>query len=218
MILGHCIIVSGHPQAHYPDGNDLELIASSGASVAHCPTSLGRRGMHLYHLSGYIEKGINVGLGTDIYPMDMLKEMRAAALICKVVAESPNKGTAREVFNAATLGGAKALGREDIGRLAVGAKADLAIVNQNALHYGVVHDPIRSLVDCGVAGDVETVIVDGKVVVVDGVVPGLSHHDLLRKAQKLSDVSAEKFAELSWDDKTVDEAFANAYPWVESLR
>jgi cytosine/adenosine deaminase-related metal-dependent hydrolase len=115
--LGHCIMVSGHPQAHYPDGHDLDLIATAHANVAHCPVSLGRRGMHLHHLSGYLGHGINVGLGTDIHPFDLIREMRAAGLICKVAAESPNAGTAREAFNAATLGGATALGRQDLGRL-----------------------------------------------------------------------------------------------------
>ena len=66
--LGHCIMVSGHPQAHYPDGHDLERMAAAHANVAHCPVSLARRGMHLHHLSGYLARGINVGLGTDIHP------------------------------------------------------------------------------------------------------------------------------------------------------
>lgn len=112
--LDHCIMVSGHPQAHYPDGQDLDLIASAKANVAHCPLSLGRRGMHLHHLSDYLARGINVGLGTDIHPFDLIREMREAGLICKVTAASPNRGTAREVFNAATLGGATALGRDDL--------------------------------------------------------------------------------------------------------
>ena len=64
--------------------------------------------MHLHHLSGYLARGINVGLGTDIHPFDLIREMRAAGLICKVAAESPN---------AATLSGATALGRQDLGRL-----------------------------------------------------------------------------------------------------
>src|SRR5262249_17798744 len=140
----------------------------SSASPQHTPMwPIARcrwRGMHLHHLSGYLARGINVGLGTDIHPFDLIREMRDAGLLCKVAAASPNAGTAREAFQAATLGGALALGRDDLGRLCPGAKADLVIVNQCALHYGAVCDPIRSLVDCGVASDVETVIVDGQVV------------------------------------------------------
>jgi 5-methylthioadenosine/S-adenosylhomocysteine deaminase len=216
--LGHCIMVSGHPQAHYPDGHDLDLIAAARANVAHCPVSLGRRGMHLHHLSSYLARGINVGLGTDIYPFDLMREMRDAGLICKVVAESPNTGTAREVFNAATLGGATALGRQDLGRLWPGAKADLVIVNQRALHYGVVCDPIRSLVDCGVASDVETVIVDGQVVMENRQVPGAPHLDeLLRRAQQYAEAYWAFYPQLDWNGRPVEETFPNAFPWVNTL-
>jgi 5-methylthioadenosine/S-adenosylhomocysteine deaminase len=214
--LGHCIMVSGHPQAHYPDGRDLDLIAAAKANVAHCPVSLGRRGMHLHHLSGYLARGINVGLGTDIHPFDLIREMRDAGLICKVAAESPNRGTAREVFNAATLGGATALGRDDLGRLAPGAKADVVIVNQQALHYGVIVDPIRSLVDCGVASDVETVIVDGQIVMENRQIPGApALETLLARAQQFAEAYWSHYAELDWQGRPADEVFPNAFPWAE---
>jgi 5-methylthioadenosine/S-adenosylhomocysteine deaminase len=216
--LGHCIMVSGHPQAHYPDGHDLDLIAAAQTNVAHCAVSLGRRGMHLHHLSRYREWGINVGLGTDIHPFDLIREMRDAGLICKVAAETPSAGTAREVFNAATLGGATALGRGDLGRLCPGAKADLVIVNQQALHYGVVCDPIRSLVDCGVAGDVETVIVDGHIIMEHRQIPGApALHDLLAQAQHYANAYWASYPQLDWHGRTAEQAFPNAFAWVEDL-
>ncbi len=216
--LGHCIMVSGHPQAHYPDGHDLDLIATARANVAHCAVSLGRRGMHLHHLSSYLARGINVGLGTDIHPFDLIREMRDAGLICKVAAESPNAGTAREVFNAATLGGARALGREDLGRVCSGAKADLVVVNQRALHYGVVCDPIRSLVDCGVASDVETVIVDGNIIMENRQVPTAPPLDeLLTWAQQYADAYWAFYPQLDWNGRTVEQAFPNAFPWADGL-
>jgi 5-methylthioadenosine/S-adenosylhomocysteine deaminase len=215
--LGHCIMVSGHPQAHYPDGNDLTRIATARANVAHCPVSLARRGMHLHHLSGYLRRGINVGLGTDIHPFDLIREMRDAGLICKVAAESPQAGTAREAFNAATLGGATALGRDDLGRLYPGAKADLVLVQQRALHYGVVYDPIRSLVDCGVASDVQTVIVDGQIVMDHRHIPAAPALDaLLARAQQFAEAYWSAYPQLSWDGRTTAETFPNAFPWVES--
>lgn len=216
--LGHCIMVSGHPQAHYPDGNDLDLIASARANVAHCPVSLGRRGMHLHTLSDYLKRGINVGLGTDIHPFDLIREMRDAGLICKVSAESPRAGTAHEVFNAATLGGATALGRDDLGRLRPGAKADLVIVNQRALHYGVICDPIRSLVDCGVASDVETVIVDGQPIMENRQVaaaPAIA--ELLQHAQHYAEAYWDNYAQLDWAQRPAAEAFPNAFAWADSL-
>jgi cytosine/adenosine deaminase-related metal-dependent hydrolase len=217
-ILGHCIMVSGHPQAHYPDGRDLERIASAQAHVAHCPVSLARRGMHLHHLAGSLGRGINVGLGTDIHPFDLIREMRDAGLICKVAAESPNTGTARDVFLAATLGGARALGRLDLGRLCAGAKADLVVVNQQALHYGVVRDPIRSLVDCGVASDVETVIIDGQLVMAQRQIPQAPPlHDLLAQAQTYAEAYWAAYPQLDWNGHSAAEAFPNAFAWSESL-
>lgn len=214
--LGHCIMVSGHPQAHYPDGNDLTRIAAARANVAHCPVSLARRGMHLHHLSGYLARGINVGLGTDIYPFDLIREMRDAGLICKVAAESPQAGTAREAFNAATLGGATALGRDDLGRLCPGAQADLVIVNQRALHYGAVYDPIRSLVDCGVASDVDTVIVAGRVIMENRHIPAAPALDtLLARAQQYAEAYWAAYAQLSWDGRGAAETFPHAFPWLE---
>jgi cytosine/adenosine deaminase-related metal-dependent hydrolase len=142
--------------------------------------------------------------------------MRDAGLLCKVAAESPNAGTACEAFRAATLGGATALGRPDLGRLCPGAKADLVIVNQRALHYGAVCDPIRSLVDCGVASDVETVIVDGQVVMDNCHIPAAPALDaLLARAQQFAEAYWARYPQLSWDGRTAAETFPNAFPWVE---
>ena len=121
-------------------------MAERGATVAHCPVVYARRNRILGSFARYRELGINVGLGTDTFPQDMIEEMRWAALGCKWIDRDANRGTARDVFNAATLGGARALGRSDIGRLAPGAKADIIIVDLHRLHSGPVDDPIKTLV------------------------------------------------------------------------
>ena len=117
-------------------------------------------GLALESLERYRARGINVALGTDTYPQDMVSEMRLAGLMCRKADESFRVGRPRDVFDAATLGGAKLLGRDDLGRLAPGAKADIIVVDLAQTHYGAVHDPIKSLVECGSGRDVETVIVD----------------------------------------------------------
>jgi cytosine/adenosine deaminase-related metal-dependent hydrolase len=144
--------------------------------------------------------------------------MRDAGLLGKVAAESPTAGTARQVFNAATLGGAAALGRDDLGRLCPGAKADMVLVNQQALHYGVVRDPIRSLVDCGVASDVETVIVDGKIVMDKRHIPGAPPlAELLQQAQQYAEAYWDSYAQLDWNGRSAAQAFPNAFPWADAL-
>src|SRR5204862_8228674 len=94
--------------------------------------------------------------------------------------------TGAQVFEAATIGGARALGRDDLGRLAPGAKADIVIIDLeggDSLRYGPVRDPIKSLVECGIGDDVETVIVDGIVRMEARKSPGVDVAALRRSAQ-----------------------------------
>ena len=76
--------------------------ADSGATVAHCPTVFSRRGITLRTVGGYVEKGVNLGIGTDTYPHNMLEEMRTAAVAARVIGESVADLGYVDVFNAAT--------------------------------------------------------------------------------------------------------------------
>jgi cytosine/adenosine deaminase-related metal-dependent hydrolase len=141
-ILGHCILTSAHSLARLPEGDDLERIARAGSPVAHCPLVFARRGNLLESFDRYRAAGITVGIGTDTYPRDMLSEMRLAAFMAKVAERSFAAGQARDVFNAATLGGCRVLAREDLGRLAPGARADILLINLDHLGGPVYADPI----------------------------------------------------------------------------
>ena len=183
-ILTHLIYTTLHPASGYPvgDASDLRIVAARGSTVAHCPVVYARRNRILGSLARYRELGINVGLGTDTFPQDMIEEMRWAALGGKWIDRDANRATARDVFTAATLGGAQALGRSDIGRLAPGAKADIIIVDLHRLHSGPVDDPIKTLVYAASGSDVETVIVDGLTVLAGGKAPGVDEDALRQKA------------------------------------
>lgn len=183
-ILTHVIYTSNHPQSGFPVGDktDLQILADRGVHVAHCPVVYARRDRILGSFARYRELGINVPLGTDTFPQDMIEEMRWAALGCKWIDRDANRGTAREVFNAATIDGANALGRDDIGRLAPGAKADLIIVDFTRQHIGPVADPIKTLVYAANGTDVETVFVDGNLVVENGMVRGVDEGELQQTA------------------------------------
>lgn len=183
-ILTHLIYTTDHPASGFPrgDASDLVIVADRGVTVAHCPVVYARRNRMLNSLARYRELGINVGLGTDTYPQDMIEEMRWGALGCKWQDRDASKGTAADVFDAATVHGAKALGRDDVGRLAAGAKADIVIVDFTRQHIGPVDDPIKSLVYAANGTDVETVIVDGRVVIENGVAPGVDEAALIRDA------------------------------------
>jgi 5-methylthioadenosine/S-adenosylhomocysteine deaminase len=127
-------------------------------------------------------------------------QMRTASYFGKVMSNNLLAATAAEVFSAATLGGARALGRDDLGRLAPGAKADIVIVDltgNGTLRYGPVRDPIKSLVECGIGDDVETVVIDGAVRMRDRVIPGVDMAALRREAQEAGEDVWARFQE--WD-------------------
>src|SRR6185369_17239454 len=172
-ILGHCLMTTSHRLAALPAGRDLEILALRQASVAHCPLVFARRGNALESFAKYRRAGVNVGLGTDTYPRDLISEMRWASNLCKIVERDFTVATAADVFSAVTLGGARALRRDDLGRLAPGAKADIVLIDMRSFRMGPYRDPIKALVQCGTSDDVDQVIVDGRSVVEDGHVVGL---------------------------------------------
>ncbi|MEM7133981.1 MAG: chlorohydrolase family protein [Chloroflexota bacterium] len=212
-ILTHVIYTTNHPQSGYPHGDktDLQLLAEHGTHVAHCPVVYARRDRILGSFARYREMDINVPLGTDTFPQDMIEEMRWAALGCKWIARDANRGTARDVFNAATIDGAKALGRDDIGRLAPGAKADLIIVDFTRQHIGPVADPIKTLVHAASGTDVETVFIDGKMVVENGAVPGVDEKLLIAQATEAHLWQRDQFVAHHPLGKSQDELFPTAY-------
>jgi cytosine/adenosine deaminase-related metal-dependent hydrolase len=214
-IVGHCIISTAHHLAALPAGRDLEILAQTGASVAHCPLVFARRGNALESFAKYRRAGINVGLGTDTYPRDLISEMRWASNLCKIVERDFTLATAADVFSAVTLGGARALRREDLGRLAPGAKADIVLIDMQSFRMGPYRDPIKALVQCGTADDVDRVIVDGKTVVEGGHVVGLDETALLAQAQAEADRLWSTVPEWHWQGLTADQLSPQSFPPLE---
>jgi cytosine/adenosine deaminase-related metal-dependent hydrolase len=167
-ILGHGIFLDDHPSTKWHTKTDLSRLAETGTTVAHCPTVFARRGIALRDLGRYMRAGVNMGLGTDTYPHNFLDEMRLAAYLARTQGESPRALSSTELFQAATVGGAKALQRDDIGRLAAGCRADLVLVDVTHPMMRPARDPVRSLIYA--AGDraIRAVYVDGQCVVQDG--------------------------------------------------
>ncbi|MEE8293172.1 MAG: amidohydrolase family protein [Kiloniellales bacterium] len=166
-IVAHAIFIDEHSWITWGGQQDLALLAGSGVTVAHCPTVFVRHGMLLEHFARYRAAGINLGLGTDTYPHNMLEELRMAALLARIPQRNVAGAGVAEVFEAATLGGARALGRADIGRLTPGAKADLVLADLTHPAMQPLRDPLRSLVHMAAERAVSEVYVDG-VRVVDG--------------------------------------------------
>lgn len=211
-IIGHCMISTAHHLAALPAGHDLEILARTGTTVAHCPLVFARRGNALESFHRFRAAGVNVGLGTDTYPRDLVSEMRWASLLCKVVEHDFTLATAGDALTAATLGGARALRRDDLGRLAPGAKADIVVVDLGKLRIGPYRDPIKALVNCAVMDDVARVFVDGRSVVERGRVVGVDEEKLLADAQAEAERLWKTVPEWHWEKLTADELSPLAFP------
>jgi len=203
--LSHCIFISGHSWLAYPYGDDLKIIADSGASVCYSPLKYLKLGILMESFDRYLKAGINMGIGTDTFPKDIISDMRYAALASRVAEKSFMAGHPRDVFNAATLGGAKMLGRNDLGRLARGAKADITIINLRDIAFGAVRDPIRSLMETAASRDVRTVIVDGETLVDNGKYLRLNEEELLAQVQTKGDEVWDSVPKWHWTGKSIDE-------------
>jgi cytosine/adenosine deaminase-related metal-dependent hydrolase len=214
LMIGHANLPA-EQYSFFSGGHDVELMGSRGVSITHCPINIVRRARTLDSWKRYRDAGINIAMGSDTYPRDMIMNMRVASHMGKVTSQDLSAASAAEVFTAATLGSAKALGREDLGRLAPGAKADLAIIDlsgRGSLRYGPVWDPIKSLVECGFGDDVETVLVDGEVVMEDRVIPGIDFDALSAQAQAAAEESWSRIQE--WDPlgRTAEEISPLSFP------
>jgi len=163
LVLGHALFLDSHSATTWFESEDLQRIAESGATVAHCPVVFARRGFALESFDRYRRAGVRMGIGTDAYPQDVLQEMRAGSLLAKVAERSFAAGHPRDLLYAATIGGADALGRPDLGRLAPGCAADVVVADFRRPSIGPVRDPVRALVHETTAAELEYVIVAGRV-------------------------------------------------------
>jgi 5-methylthioadenosine/S-adenosylhomocysteine deaminase len=215
-IIGHGIFLDHHPWLHWPTRGDLPLLRDTGATVAHCPTVFMRRGIAMNTFGAYARQGVNLGLGTDTYPHNFLEEMRSAFTISRAVAGTVENVTTLDIFNAATLGGARALLREDIGRLKVGAKADLVLVDIKHPSMMPMREPLRSLLYVAADRAVRDVYVDGKHVVADGRAVNVDYaaaSEALEEAQKRS---MREVPRLDWAGRSADQLAPMVLPIVGS--
>lgn len=213
-VIGHGIFLDDHPSTPWHTERDLDILADTGTTVAHCPTVFARRGITMKDFGRYHRRGVNLGVGTDTYPHNMLDEMRLVAYLARTQATNPRTTTTTDIFNAATIGGARALGRDDIGRLAAGARADIVLVDATHPRMQPRHDPVRSLIYA--AGDraVRDVYVDGEMVVQNGEVLTMDFRQAaahLAEAQKR--ITARATSQ-DWAHRPVDKIAAPTFKWL----
>lgn len=211
VILGHAIIAAGGSWANYA-GDDIAILAESGSNVAHCVWVFARRGIAMESFSRYLARGVNMTLGTDTAPQSMIESLRWAAVVSKLVDRQTEIATAADVFNAATLGGAKALGRDDLGRIAPGAKADLLIWEGESLFMTPLRDPIKNIVYSAQAEDLNTAIVDGEIRMRNREVIGVDTAQLARDLQAAGERMWPRMQEYDWANRTADQLSPMSFP------
>jgi cytosine/adenosine deaminase-related metal-dependent hydrolase len=172
------------------DGDEIRLFARTGTGVCHCPSSNMRLASGIAPVRAMLDAGVKVGLGVDGSASNdsghLLNEARTAMLLQRVAHTDPSAMTAREALEVATLGGAKVLGRDDIGALAVGMCADFAAYRTDALAFaGAGADPVAALVFCQ-SVNADMVVVHGRQVIRDGAFVALDVPTLVEAHNKLS--------------------------------
>ncbi|MHB1393719.1 MAG: amidohydrolase [Clostridia bacterium] len=178
-VAAHCVVV---------DDEDIDILASRNVNVVHNPGSNMKLASGVAPVVKMLGKGINVCLGTDGASsnnnLDMLEEMRMATYLQKVYTDDPMALPVDEVMRMASARGAKALGFENVGSLTVGSTADLIVLNTQKAHYYPKFNIKSAIVYSGNSADVETVIIDGSLVMEGGHLITLDEERILYKAQK----------------------------------
>jgi 5-methylthioadenosine/S-adenosylhomocysteine deaminase len=181
-ILAHCVELRD---------DEIEMLRSSGAHVAHCPESNLKLGSGIARIAEMLKAGINVCLGTDgaasNNDLGLLGEMRTAALLQKGFYRDPKVPQTVEVLEMATLNGAKAYGIDHlIGSLEPGKKADFVLLDFGKAHLSPCHDVYANLVYSASKADVDTVIIDGHIQMENGSLTAFDEEALLAEVNSIS--------------------------------
>ncbi|MGI4794132.1 MAG: amidohydrolase family protein [Janthinobacterium lividum] len=213
-LLPHGTWVSGSRGIERP-GRDLEIIRDAGATLVHCPLVSARGGRALDSFARCRRLGLRVGMGTDTAPPDMLLNMQLGAMLCRIMEGDATSARAEDLLDAATVHGADALGRQDLGRLQSGAMADLVVWDMGCDRLKSTIDPIQSLMTEGTSRDVIDVMVDGRfrvqdrrLVAIDG---GPDHARAAAQFERLIDLYPDR----TWKHPPRGEIFSSSYPVVD---
>jgi 5-methylthioadenosine/S-adenosylhomocysteine deaminase len=181
--LAHCVHLSN---------DEIRILKTTDTNVVHCPSSNLKLGSGIAPVVQLLDEGVSVSLGADGAAcnnrLDMFTEMRTAALLQKAL-HGPEVLEASNVLRMATLGGARALGLDsEIGSLEVGKRADVAVVDLSGLHTSPDADVVSSLVYAAEASDVQSVVIDGRLVMQNRELLTVDEGDVVAEANAQAEV------------------------------
>lgn len=172
----HCTQLTAH---------DIALLAEHEVKVSHCPISNAKLVSGTMNLRDVLAAGVTVGLATDgpasHNTLDMFQELKFAAITHKQLTGDPTFLTARQALQLAGQGSGQVMHRPELGVVRVGAPADLVVVNLQTSHTAPVYDAEATVVYASRADDVTHTIVDGRLLVDDGVVLGIDEAEVVAR-------------------------------------
>ena len=186
VIATHCYVL---------DRSDMDLLATTGTHIAHCPFMNSFRG-HVAPIAELRGRGVNVGLGIDNYFADFFEVLRAAVTVARIRAGSATNVLAGDALEMATMGGARALGLEhEIGSLEAGKKADLIILDARRTGLAPLLNPVPALVYHASPQHVDSVMVEGRFLVEGGRVLPVDEEAIVEEASRAAHAAWGRFIE-----------------------
>lgn len=181
---------------------EIELLAATGTHVAHSPVANMKMATGIAPVVDMAAAGVNVALGTDgganNNSHDMLAEMKAACLLQNIARAQPGAMTAEQAVEMATIAGARAIGRaHELGSLEPGKLADVVLIDVARPNTTPVLDPVSAVVYSADPANVDTVIVDGRVVMRGGVVEDVDERAIVAEAQAAAERITETYPQQS---------------------
>jgi cytosine/adenosine deaminase-related metal-dependent hydrolase len=179
-VLAHCV---------WTDEEDFKILADTGTHVTHNPTSNGKTATGIAPIHGMLQSGVNVTIGCDGGPSnntyDLIRDMRMVSYLANIRESDPTVVPAESVLEMATINGARALGWENqIGSIELGKKADFIIVDMDKPHLVPAPDPVSTIVYAANGSDVDTVVIDGKLVMKHRQVLVLDEKSIIAEARQ----------------------------------
>ncbi|SEJ81473.1 Cytosine/adenosine deaminase [Arthrobacter sp. yr096] len=215
LLIPHATYTDRNPAVYGEDSGDLAMLADSGASIIHCPLTSMRYGSTLDSFGAYKEAGINISLGTDSFPPDLIRGIDAGVQLAKILAGTNDAGDVAGYVDAATLGGAHALRRPDLGRLQPGAQADMVAFSLGDFRDGVHDDPLRTLLLNGTARQAVLSVVAGRTIMADGEIDGVDLELWRSRGQELFHKMRGAYSARDIRNRPADELFPPVYARLE---
>lgn len=209
-LLPHAIELGGPNADPVLAEADRAALARSGATVVHCPLVVGRGGRRLDDFACFRDQGIRLAMGTDTAPPNMLMNLQLGLAMARM-GDAQATGPA-DYFRAATLGGAQALGRPDLGRLEEGAAADIVAWDLSALDMQPVHDPIEALFLMPPGLRARHAWIAGRQVVSDGKIAGIDEDQLAADMQAIFVQLRDSYGERNQEGHSWQTLFPPAFP------